>query len=97
MGTDSEEARARLNVIKNSTDGFAIAEADLKIRGGGDFMGTRQSGRILSEIKNLKFPVETIFTAKALSDEAFSGKFDIKLLSRIAAEKYESLKDVILN
>ncbi len=97
MGADTDEARARLGVIKNSADGFEIAEADLKLRGGGDFMGTRQSGRVLSEIKNLKFPVETIFMAKALSDEAFSGAFDVKLLSRIAAEKYESLKNVILN
>ena len=96
-GADTEEARARLSVIKNSTDGFAIAEADLKLRGGGDFMGTRQSGRMLSEIKNLKFPVETIFTAKALSDEALSGAFDTRVLTRIAAEKYESLKDVALN
>ncbi|MDE6105363.1 MAG: ATP-dependent DNA helicase RecG [Clostridia bacterium] len=94
---DTEEAAARLSVIKNSTDGFEIAEADLKLRGGGDFMGTRQSGRVLSEIRNLKFPVETIFTAKAISDEAFSGAFDTKTLTRIAAEKYESLKDVILN
>ena len=60
-------------------------------------MGTRQSGRILTELKNLKFPVETVFTAKAISDEAFSGAYDVKLLARIAAEKYESLKDVILN
>ena len=96
-GADSEEAVERLTVFKNSNDGFEIAEADLKIRGGGDFLGTRQSGRVLSEIKNLKFPVETIFTAKAISDEAFSGAFDVKLLSRIAAEKYESLKDVTLN
>lgn len=97
MGSDTEEARERLSVIKNSTDGFGIAEADLKLRGGGDFMGTRQSGRILSEIKNLRFPVGTVFTAKAISDEAFSGGFDTSELSRIAAEKYESLKDVILN
>ncbi len=97
MGADSEEARERLSVIKNSNDGFEIAEADLKLRGGGDFMGTRQSGKILSEIKNLKFPVETVFTAKALSDEAFSGAFDTAELMRIAAEKYESLKDVVLN
>lgn len=96
-GSDTEEARERLSVIKNSTDGFKIAEEDLRIRGGGDFMGTRQSGKILNDIKNLKFPVEVIFTAKALSDEAFSGKFDTKLLARIAAEKYESLKNVALN
>ena len=97
MGADSEEARERLNVIKNSTDGFEIAEADLKLRGGGDFMGTRQSGKILSEIKNLKFPVEAVFTAKALSDEAFCGAFDTAELARIAAERYEGLKDVVLN
>ena len=96
-GADTEEARERLTVIKNSTDGFEIAEADLKMRGGGDFMGTRQSGKVLSEISNLKFPVEIIFTAKAISDEAFSGQFDTKLLMRIAYEKYESLKDVALN
>lgn len=96
-GSDTEEARERLSVIKNSTDGFKIAEEDLRIRGGGDFMGTRQSGKVLNDIKNLKFPVEVIFTAKALSDEAFSGKFETKLLARIAAEKYESLKNVALN
>ena len=96
-GADSEEARERLNAVKNSTDGFEIAEADLKMRGGGDFMGTRQSGRVLSEIKNLRFPVETLFKAKALSDEAFSDGSDVSLLSRIAVEKYESLKDVVLN
>ncbi|MBD5585439.1 MAG: ATP-dependent DNA helicase RecG [Clostridia bacterium] len=97
MGADTDEARERLSVLKNCSDGFEIAEADLKMRGGGDFMGTRQSGRMLSEIKNLKFPVETVFTAKAISDEAFSGALDTRELSRIAMEKYDSLKDVILN
>ncbi len=96
-GTDKEEARARLAVIKANTDGFAIAEEDLKIRGGGDFMGTRQSGKMLNDIKNLKFPVEVIFTAKALSDEAFSGLFDTRRLSSIAAARYEELKDIALN
>lgn len=97
MGTDSEAARERLSVIKNNADGFKIAEMDLEMRGSGDFMGTRQSGRVLSEIKNLKFPASVIFTAKSLSDEAFSGRFDVALLSRIAAAKYESLKNVVLN
>ena len=96
-GADTEEAAARLSVIKNSSDGFEIAEADLKLRGGGDFMGTRQSGRVLSEINKLRFPVSVVFTAKAISDEAFSGIFDVRQLTAIAAQKYESLKDVILN
>ncbi|MGN0813448.1 MAG: ATP-dependent DNA helicase RecG [Candidatus Coproplasma sp.] len=95
--SQTEQARERLSVVKSNSDGFAIAEADLQIRGGGDFMGTRQSGRILSELKNLRFPVSAIFTAKAISDEAFSGAFDTDELRVAALEKYDSLKDVILN
>ncbi len=94
---DSEQARERLAVLKNNSDGFAIAEADLKMRGGGDFMGTRQSGRLLSELKNLRFPVSAVFTAKAISDEAFSGAFETSSLRASAMKKYESLKDVIMN
>jgi ATP-dependent DNA helicase RecG len=96
-GTDSPEARERLAVIKNNTDGFAIAESDLKLRGGGDFMGTKQSGRMLSELKNLKFSVEAVFTAKAISDEAFSGGYELTSVKREAMKKYDKLKDVILN
>lgn len=39
-----EVTKKRLQVIKNSNDGFYIAEQDLLLRGGGDFLGTRQSG-----------------------------------------------------
>jgi ATP-dependent DNA helicase RecG len=39
-----EIAKKRLTVIKDSTDGFRIAEEDLKLRGKGDVLGTRQSG-----------------------------------------------------
>jgi RecG-like helicase len=67
------------------------------MRGGGDFMGTRQSGRMVSELKNLKFPASIIFTAKALADEALSGQFDNAALRKAAMEKYDSLKDVVLN
>jgi ATP-dependent DNA helicase RecG len=38
------EAMERLNVMEETTDGFVIAEKDLKLRGAGDFFGTRQSG-----------------------------------------------------
>ncbi len=40
----SEVARARLDIIENIQDGFALAEEDLKLRGPGEFFGTRQSG-----------------------------------------------------
>ena len=40
----SEEARRRLQVMTETNDGFRIAEADLQIRGPGDFLGVRQAG-----------------------------------------------------
>lgn len=40
----SEESQFRLKIMEETTDGFLIAEEDLKIRGPGEFLGTRQSG-----------------------------------------------------
>jgi ATP-dependent DNA helicase RecG len=40
----SDDARERLKAMSDSSDGFVIAERDLKLRGPGDFFGTRQSG-----------------------------------------------------
>jgi len=40
----SEESEARLAAMLETTDGFRIADADLRIRGPGEFLGTRQSG-----------------------------------------------------
>ncbi|MEM7464396.1 MAG: ATP-dependent DNA helicase RecG [Pseudomonadota bacterium] len=39
-----ETARARLNILRETEDGFRIAEEDLKLRGEGEVLGTRQSG-----------------------------------------------------
>ena len=43
-GKLSEDGRRRLQVMESTTDGFRIAEADLELRGPGDFLGTRQAG-----------------------------------------------------
>ena len=40
----TDEAKARLKVMKETSDGFKIAEADLRQRGPGDFFGSRQHG-----------------------------------------------------
>ena len=40
----SETTRSRLNIMKETEDGFLIAEKDLELRGGGEILGTRQSG-----------------------------------------------------
>ncbi|MFL2902050.1 MAG: ATP-dependent DNA helicase RecG [Candidatus Pelagibacter sp.] len=40
----TENAKKRLNILKNSTDGFVISEEDMKLRGFGDILGFKQSG-----------------------------------------------------
>ncbi|MBD1163840.1 ATP-dependent DNA helicase RecG [Pelagibacterales bacterium SAG-MED11] len=45
----SENAKKRINILKDSNDGFKISEEDMKIRGFGDILGFKQSG-----IKNFK-------------------------------------------
>lgn len=49
----SEMARARLKVIYESNDGFEIAQADLNLRGPGEFLGVRQSGAPMLKIADL--------------------------------------------
>ncbi len=97
LGSESETAIERLNILRTTSDGFKLAEKDLEMRGGGDFLGTRQSGKFLTEIKNLRYSAGSIFTAKKLVDEAFERHLNAAEIRRAAMEKYESLKDVVLN
>ena len=49
----SAMARERLNALRETNDGFEIAEKDLKLRGPGELLGTRQTGRLEFRIANL--------------------------------------------
>lgn len=49
----SKMSRHRLGVLRESSDGFIIAEKDLELRGPGDVMGTRQTGLMQLKIANL--------------------------------------------
>jgi ATP-dependent DNA helicase RecG len=53
-GPLSGTARARLKVIFENTDGFAIAREDLRLRGPGEFLGERQSGLPLLRYADLE-------------------------------------------
>jgi ATP-dependent DNA helicase RecG len=64
----SESARARLKIIYESSDGFEIAQADLHLRGPGEFLGIRQSGTPMLKIADLERDVELLEKAQALAD-----------------------------
>jgi ATP-dependent DNA helicase RecG len=68
--TDSAEARARLRVMEQTNDGFEIAEADLRQRGPGDLLSTRQHGlpelRIADLVEDYDLLVEARKEAREL-------------------------------
>jgi len=64
----SDTARARLKVIYESNDGFAIAQADLQIRGPGELLGVRQSGVPMLKIADLERDVDLLEAAKDMAD-----------------------------
>lgn len=62
-GTKSRDTKKRLEILKQSNDGFYIASEDLKLRGPGDLFGVRQSGL-------LEFKIGDIFTDARILQEA---------------------------
>ena len=63
----TDEAKSRLEMMTKTQDGFQIAEEDLKLRGPGDFWGTRQSGEPLFRIAHPVLDQALLFEAR---DEA---------------------------
>ncbi|MFJ5446494.1 ATP-dependent DNA helicase RecG [Methylobacillus methanolivorans] len=66
-GKLSETARARLRIIYESSDGFAIAQADLALRGPGEFMGVRQSGLPMLKIADLERDQDLLESARDIA------------------------------
>jgi ATP-dependent DNA helicase RecG len=65
-GKRTEEAKRRLEVFAGTNDGFAIAEADLEIRGPGDVLGTRQAG--LPQLRFARLPEDLEWLVRARDD-----------------------------
>jgi len=66
----SNEARQRLKVMVDTTDGFEIADADMKLRGPGDIEGTQQSGLAIDfKIANLGKDGQILQYARTIAQE----------------------------
>lgn len=65
----SKESRQRLKVLEETTDGFRIAEADLKLRGPGELLGQQQSGLPNFRFGDLVNDLELIKLARGLAAE----------------------------
>jgi ATP-dependent DNA helicase RecG len=60
--------RARLQALKESNDGFYIAEQDLKIRGGGELSGTKQSGYYTYRVANVIEDIDALREASSVAN-----------------------------
>jgi len=65
----SDNARERLQTMVATNDGFEISEADLRLRGPGDLMGTQQSGVLQLKIADLVKDGETLKIARSYAQE----------------------------
>ena len=59
-----ETARARINILRDTEDGFVIAEEDLRLRGAGELLGTRQSGFPEFRLANLTEQADLLAAAR---------------------------------
>ena len=88
-GPLSETAKARLRILRETEDGFRIAEEDLKLRGGGEILGTRQSGLPEFRLADLTVHADLLATAR---DDA---KLILSQDKNLSTERGEALRTLL--
>ncbi len=89
----TDDSVRRLQTLQETSDGFRIAEEDLKIRGPGEFFGTRQSGMPAFKIGDVLHDVELLEIARTQAQEIVSADPDLRTpemrkIAQIVARKY---------
>lgn len=74
----SEEGTQRAEIMESTSDGFEIAEADLEMRGPGEFLGTRQSGLPGFKMANLVRDLKVLQIAREAAFELIAKDPDLK-------------------
>ncbi|MFD0762413.1 ATP-dependent DNA helicase RecG [Lutibacter aestuarii] len=87
----SEDAKIRLNTMVDTSDGFRIAEVDLKLRGPGNLMGTQQSGVLNLKIADIVKDTQLLKKARSTAIDLLTNDPSLKLpehkLIRIAYQE----------
>ena len=85
-GPLGEAARARLEILRETEDGFRIAEEDLRLRGEGDVLGARQAGAPGFRLAKLEIHGALLATARAQAQAAIADS------ERLRGEKNQGLR-----
>lgn len=85
----TENAKERLKIMATTSDGFKLAEADLKMRGPGQFFGTLQHGLPDLKIADVLGDMNILFKAREAAEETLQHKYDISLILKHLALQYQ--------
>ena len=85
----TENAKERLKIMATTSDGFKLAEADLKMRGPGQFFGTLQHGLPDLKIADVLGDMDILFKARKAAEETLQHKYDISLILKHLALQYQ--------
>jgi ATP-dependent DNA helicase RecG len=95
---DTSEATERLAALEESSDGFALAEKDVELRGPGDVLGTRQSGSLPLRVASPVRDLNTLKTARRMAQDLVrTGDFDtpeFRALKAIVLERFADVLDL---
>lgn len=76
---ENEEAKSRFKIMCETTDGFKIAEEDLKQRGPGDFLGSRQHGLPELKLANILTDTKILYAAQKQAENIMLADPDLSL------------------
>ncbi len=85
--SDSEETRARLSIMHKTNDGFKISEEDLRLRGPGDFFGSRQHGLPETHIADLGADTQILRRAQAAAESLLEKDPELRLPENCALKE----------
>lgn len=88
--SEGDTSRQRLSTMARTNDGFEIAEEDLRLRGPGDFFGSRQHGLPQLKIADLSYDVEILRQAQQAAAQVLSED------ARLSLAEHEELRQRVL-
>lgn len=86
LTSDAESDPERLRILERTNDGFEVAEADLRLRGSGNLLGTQQSGQAIFKAARTD-DVELMAVARTISADMVADDVTLK--------KYPALKHIV--
>ena len=84
----SKEAKSRLKIMTETTDGFKIAEKDLELRGPGDISGTRQSGMLNFKLADIVADKKILEAARLAAENLLGNDPTLNSASNLCLKQY---------